>query len=260
MKLETQKERQLKKLMDEWRKQISDKPAVCNGGRWATSDAFISDGFFPGYFSDTNEGKRILFVAREGRYLNEDYVQEMLSDFKNGKWNNNTTFFRRIAKIAYGVQNNGISFKKVPTLLEIFKQMDDNINFNFAIMNISKYPNYHSKKWQTNKKAANRFLKDSELDKRNFFLEEIELLEPDVIITGNLWESCFYNEYLDLCFPENKKIQSDRRVQYSNPIDHWYMTIGNKKVNVINTYHFSAVKKDQEDFYDPVMKILFPKK
>ena len=74
MKLEIQKERQLKKLMDEWRKQISDKPAVCNGGRWATSDAFISDGFFPGYFSDTNEGKRILFVAREGRYLNEDYV------------------------------------------------------------------------------------------------------------------------------------------------------------------------------------------
>ena len=52
--------------MDDLRKQISDKPAVCNGGRWATSDAFISDGFFQGISLTQMKAKEFyLLLVRE---------------------------------------------------------------------------------------------------------------------------------------------------------------------------------------------------
>lgn len=60
-------------------------------------------------------------------------------------------------------------------------------NFGFAVMQLSKYSNDSDEGSIRNVEMMNRFLEDSELDKRNFFMEELSLLDPDIIITANLW-------------------------------------------------------------------------
>ncbi len=60
-------------------------------------------------------------------------------------------------------------------------------NFGFAVMQLSKYSNDSDEGSIQNVEMMNRFLEDSELDKRNFFMEELSLLDPDIIITANLW-------------------------------------------------------------------------
>lgn len=67
--------------------------------------------------------------------------------------------------------------------------MVQNNHYGFAIMNISKYSNYADNGATADFHLINQFLKDSDLRKRNFIREEITLLEPDIIIAANLWES-----------------------------------------------------------------------
>ena len=129
---------------------------------------------------------------------------------------------------------------------------------------MSKTTKYSRKNWQTNLKLVHRFLEDSELEKTVFFQKELEILDPDIIISGNLWEANINNEYLELCLPsERRQKPSNRKVQYYNPIkNYWKYDLygnGSKMIDFIDTYHFSAKKKDEDCFYNPVMKVLFPK-
>lgn len=269
MKYEDKKAKELKNLLDEWRNFVSKKDKVNNGQRSKLnpSDCFVYDGFFPGYYS---EKKKILFIGRETRNSN-DFVYTTINecfsnngDLDKGHLNDNNNWWRHILKIFYGIKNEGISFKKVPSATKIAHDMCENAEFGFAVINISKYTNNSKKNWQTNLKLVHRFIEDSELEKTNFFQRELEILDPDVIISGNLWEANIKNEYLELCLPsERRQTPPYRKVESYNPsINYWKYDLygnGKKMVDFINTYHFSARKKDKEDFYNPVMKVLFPK-
>ena len=71
-------------------------------------------------------------------------------------------------------------------------------------MQLSKYSNDSDEGSIRNVEMMNRFLEDSELGKRNFFMEELSLLDPDIIITANLWECGVNEKYLEQCFPSEK--------------------------------------------------------
>ncbi len=260
---ETKKTEELNELLEEWKSHISKKEKVNNGHRenWATEECFAGDGFFPGYFS--TEKKRILFIGRETRSIGGygiNFVDSSIAFFKNAhnldeknRLKNSNSFWRHILKIIYGIQNNGILYKEIPSSVEIADLMLKQNNFGFAVINISKYSNDSKIKWQLNTKLANRFLKDSDLQETNFFKRELQILEPDIIIAANLWNAGFEDEYLELCLPRPNKYKT------KNSIEYWDYNLDGKKSNikVINTYHFSARKSDKDCFYNPIRKILF---
>ena len=99
-------------------------------------------------------------------------------------------------------------------------------------------------------------------DKTNFFQKELELLNPDIIITANLWEHGLFNEeYLDLCLPKTN-FSKGKNVIYDGEsvAEYGKYNLNGRDIDYIDLYHFSAKKSDKYCYYNPVMKILFPKK
>ena len=132
-------------------------------------------------------------------------------------------------------------------------------DYGFAIMNISKYSNDSDFGGTADYSLINRFLQDSELDKRNFVLEEIELLNPSVIITAHLWNGGIKEELLNSALPEKNFSALKRTVTVKDDCKAclYDFALGRKKIPLIDLYHFSSRKSDKDDFYSPVMKLLF---
>lgn len=261
--IEVKKQKKLDDLFDDWKRFISTKDKVNNGQRAKISpvDCFASDGFFPGYYSKENKIK-ILFIGRETRSISGgfNFVETSREFFENAHYpkiknrlTNKNNFWRHILKIAYGIQKGGIPFNKIhSSCIKIADEMIENNNFGFAVINISKYSNDSKKKWQLNKNLAYRFINDSELAKTKFLQKEIKILEPDIIITANLWDAGF-GDTLELCFPGLELKHSEKyNIEYCKEYN-----LNGKNIKLINTYHFSAYKSDKECFYDPIRKIVF---
>ena len=121
-------------------------------------------------------------------------------------------------------------------------------------MQLSKYSNDSETGGNRNIWLMNRFLEDSELEKRNFFQEELSFLSPDIIITANLWECGVMEEFLEMCFPSGKFASWE--TDEGGNINYGAFDVGGKTAKIINTYHFSARMSVEECFYNPVMKVL----
>ena len=257
------KNKELDILMDEWISELSKNPEpISNGDKTKTtpSDCFAKDGFFPEYYE---QKRKVVFICRETRLIGGYDFRDTTKEFFENDFNNNNSFWRHILYIMYGIKTEGkYSFEEIPTALEIQNEMYSNNNFGFATINISKYSNDDKNNWQTNIVLANRFLKDSNLDKTNFFQKELELLNPDIIITANLWEHVLFNEeYLDLCLPKTN-FSKGKNVIYDGEsvAEYGKYNLNGRDIDYIDLYHFSAKKSDKYCYYNPVMKILFPKK
>jgi len=256
---EKQKNKELESLFSDWIKQLSkNKTPIDNGNKEKTTpaDCFAKDGFFPGYFDENN--LKVCFIGRETRLIGgydfRDTTKEFFDDPdpKNSWW-------RRILKIMYGIQNNGeIEFEKLNTI-DILNEMYDSNKYGFAVINISKYSNDNKSNWQTNINLVHRFLKDSELEKTNFFQKELEILNPDVIITANLWD-IIESDYINLCLPESNFSETKNIIHNGESIaEYGKYNLNGKTIDFIDLYHFSAKKSDKYCYYNPVMKILFNK-
>jgi hypothetical protein len=182
--IELDKRRELVSLMSDWQKTVSVEE----------NDCFGSDGFFPGYFETT---PRLLFIAREPRY-SDDLISLTIEHFQNEDVNDNDPFWRRILCMCHIIRNNGIIDGNI-TAGDIAKSMVQKNNFGFAYMNLSKYRHDSG---QHDPVLMNKFLKDSKLDKRNFLKEELEFLNPDIIITAYLWNGAIHQEEMDAYFGE----------------------------------------------------------
>ena len=253
---EIKKSVELQSLFDDWKAQVSTKPPIVfqdDGKAYPPQDYFAADGFFPGYFEQKT---KVLFVGRETRWISgSDFRDTSYNFFKNENVNG-SAFWCKVLYMLYGIQHEGkIPYSEVPYADEIAKKMVATNEFGFALMNISKYTNNSDEGGTRNIELMNRFLEDSELEKRNFFQEELELLEPDIIITANLWECGVKDEYLAQCFLGK---WTDELSPIPKIANHWKYDLAGKQVDVINTYHFSSRKSAEEFFYEPVMKILFP--
>lgn len=252
-KFEIQKRRELAKLMEDWKKVVSTKSDIIfpdDGKEYRTVDYFYSDGFYPGYFSSN---PKVLFFAREARWASGK--DRILSDLECLKTPSDASYWRRIMYMTYGIQTKGkYKFSELPSADEIYTNMKAKNNYGFAIMNISKYSNDSDSGGTADYNLINRFLVDSELDKRNFIREEIALLDPDVIISANLWGgSINYKEFCKF-FPEHEFKIIDRIENKANLSD---FKFNGKTIKFIDTFHFSAIGSDEDLYYNPVMKFLF---
>jgi hypothetical protein len=240
-------------LMNEWKAEILKcQPILFHDDNklYKAIDYFGMDGFFPNYF---NQKTKVLFIGRESRYNSgNDSVLGTLDYFNNTTNINASTFFRRILYITYGIRNNGkISFQDIPCANEIVEEMVKTNNFGFALINISKYSNDRKDGAKADVKLINRFLEDSKLDVRNFILEEIELLEPDIIITANLWDGKIENKYLSVIFP-NILLKSSM----DNKLNYYEMKHNNRLLKIVDLWHFSMPGSDDDYFYNPVIELL----
>ncbi len=249
----------LDSLMKDWKGEISKAEPIIfydDGKEYPPVDYFGSDGFLPNYF---NQKQKVLFIGRETRYQSGgDLAVSLINSFKTGK-NINSNIWRRLIYILYGIRNEGrLQYENIPYADEIAKKMYESCDFGFSIMNMSKYSNDRDDGAKADKELIQRFLKDSNLDKRNFILEEIEILEPDIIITGNLWDGLIDEKFLKLCFPNLYLIK-----KIENKANLYSTTINNRIIKLIDLYHFSSRVSDKgrdpdnDYFYDPTMELLY---
>lgn len=258
---EKQKNKELDSLFSDWIKQLSkNKIPIDNGNKEkiTPADCFAKDGFFPGYFDENN--LKVCFIGRETRLIGGYDFRDTSKEFFEEYYTNNNNWWRHLLYIIYGIKTKGeYKFEDIPDGLYILNKMYETNKYGFASINISKYSNDDESVWQTNVNLVHRFLKDSKLGKTNFFQKELEILEPDVIITANLWE-IIEQEYMNLCLPESNFLGTKNITHDGESVaEYGKYTLNGKMIDFINLYHFSAKKSDKYCYYNPVMKVLFNK-
>ena len=171
---ETEKEKfeNLLKLQNAWKEQISTKPPMIfpdDGKEYTTAEYFCYDGFFPGYFSHK---KKVLFIGRETRWGEQNFIESSINFFATKNVNGKSSpFWYKVLCMLYGIQHEGkVPYEDVPYVDSIAKEMVKNKDYGFAVMQLSKYSNDSSEGGIRNIEMINRFLEDSELNKRNFFI------------------------------------------------------------------------------------------
>ena len=168
---ETQKRKDLLNLLQEWEETVKLAKR---------EKRFLYDGFFPGYF---NTSPKVLFIAREAReQLENDYIQNTIYHFDNPK-GDESRFWERILCMFNIIMNNGVIEDK--TSFEIWQSMKRN-NIGFASINISKYINDSENSQTSDKNLIKKFLSDSKLGTTDYIRKQIEILDPDILITGNV--------------------------------------------------------------------------
>jgi hypothetical protein len=250
---EKNKREEIKLLMKEWEKETSKSKVLYREDNklYSGNSYFVSDGFFPNYY---NHKPKILFIGREARYISKlDIIKVVLNMFKENKIQGNQ-FWRRIIYMLYGIRQEGKeSFKNIPDANSIALQMFESNDYGLAFMNFSKYSNDCDDGAKADINLMDKFLKDSNLKNRNYFREELTILDPDIIITANLWDGKIKKEYLEYMFNDLVYIKN-----YRNKANLWTMEFNNKKIKIIDLYHFSYPGvSDRDYYYLPVIKLLF---
>ena len=229
--------------MDEWKSSLPEDE----------QKLFVPDGFYPYYFS---KQPRILFVAKESTgMLGLAYTDTLFECYRNekyiGKKNiNQYRFHARMMYMAYGILNKESTFgefQTTPPASQIGDTFGTKNGVSFAFMNISKSSN------QNGTYADEKLIETSYEHGKKFIKREIELLEPDIIISANI------TKYITGIFGEPKVLA---RIGGDNDekCDVCAQTI---KVNANDTllldcWHFSSIrdKKDFENFYHPVCEFI----
>jgi len=242
--IEAEKRKALITLMNEWYDSLVNK-----GADKEFIECFYADGFFPNYYNQKN---KVLFVGREARYVQSDYIATSLGWLKNDIQKDNS-FWGRIFKMVQLFKSDGKK-EQLISAKDYAKEMGENNDYGFALMNISKYSNYLDSGGKADYDSINQFLEDSQLEKRNYFQEEIKILDPDYIITFNLWNGKIENNYLDLCF--GKRTPLDVYPKDSPDGRLYEIDLCGKKVKLLDIYHPSSTKPE-ECFYIPIKELLF---
>ena len=246
-------------LMKRWKKEVSkSKVKYRDDGEYYTGDTWFSpDGFLPFYFS---QHKKVLFVAREDRQ-NWNTVKEWMKIFKEAKLPQKC-FFVPLLKILYGFQTDfTLEYKQVPNINEIAKNIGKEDGFSFAILELSKYGNSNEDSMTCDVNLMKSFFENSNLDVNNFFIEELSILNPDIIITNNIWASKLSRimKYIDKYVFYNDSI---KEIKSNNNAVLYSISINGRIIPLIDTYHFSAIGKNAENiqtekyFYNPIMKLV----
>lgn len=245
--------------------------SIYNGLGAVDNKLFNMDGPYPYY---TQQPLRILFVGREACWMGgRNYIQTLLGDLKNGKvgeWSiDQYPFHKRQFYMAYGIlaaaQATGSfpDWEKVPWASDlgkilfarnqrndeankeaVIKPDNDLTNMSWAFMNLSKLSN-DTGDWRTDDRRYRPFVENN----KDYIIEEIALLRPDVIIGANVYD------LIDILGYNNKP-------DVSEPACYYYeaqksKVCGNWKLPpFLNCYHFSAIKSDQGCFYDAVKRVL----
>lgn len=225
-------------FFDNWQSLAKQKNFIKN----YTADNIISDGFYPYY---TKQKVKVLFVGRESLSLEDgSYLEQLFPMYKadnyGGKSINASHFHRLMFYITYGLNHNCPLWSDVPYASELADDFATENGISFAFMNLSKFTN-DSDNWQADWALIDNFTSVFANEPVNLFNQQIDILNPDLIITMNL-ESRL--SVLGYCEP----------VKFDNVLSRYHLKVGGKNVPLFDTFHFSAVKSDFNNYYKPIMQ------
>lgn len=239
---------QIDLLMSEWKEYLflnSDKSLAAKYEVGNMSELFVSDGFYPYY---TRQRQKILFIGRECLDLaGGDYIEVLHNAIKHdkrigGKALNSSMFHAMMLYVAYALEKGQLDYKSLLWADVIADSFAQEGGVSYAFMNLSKYSN-ESGEWQKDSTLIRSFLETSG---KEFFARELQLLNPDLIITMNL-----VDQYKDTMgtFTNSQSFGATGQVCLHT----LNTSLGSYKV--VDTYHFSAPsKKPKEDLFDPIIE------
>lgn len=236
---EHERREQIRTLMEEWKSSLPEDQ----------QKLFVSDGFYPYYFS---KNPRILFVAKESTgMLGFAYTDTLFKCYRDekliGEKNiNQYRFHARMMYMAYGILNKESTFEEfqsTPPAVKIGDTFGTEDGVSFAFMNISKSSN------ETGTYADEKLIANSYARGKEFIKREIELLEPDVIISANVTDK------ITNIFGEPNVLE---RIGGGNgeecDVAAQTIRVNGNDTLLLDCWHFSNIngKKDFEHFYHPV--------
>lgn len=208
-----------------------------------SADDLVFDGFFPYY---TSQKVKVLFLGRESRGISGcRYIDVLYNAYKNqkigGQHINANFFHKRMFYITYGLNNDFPKWKDIPPADDLSRNFGSSNGISFAFMNISKFSNENENTWNSNWELINTSYNLSKSSCSNFILKEIEILDPDIVITMNL------REKLNI-LGEIKEIEKTNKIN-----TYIFNTKIKTNILLLDTFHFSAPRKDDvEDYYTPI--------
>lgn len=245
------------KLLYEWRAYIKNNEGE---NPKYPSNRFVFDGFYPYYYSQKS---KILFIGKESRGLaGSNYIDVLYKVFKTDKTItmrrkgkaikksiDGSPFHKHMLKIAYGLLNNSMEWKKIPKAIKIADISGVENGISFAFMNFSKFDNV-TKIRNEQKKQIEYFVKISKTAPKNYWNEQIKLLAPDIIITMNLsyllheleLKKDDFKRFVPKCLPKEAGVYS--------------IIFGDKEIKIIDTYHFSSTEVNDTHFYQLICNAL----
>ena len=209
---------------------------------------FVKDGPFPFY---EQQKTKILFIGREAYGM--DPSEKNIDYWSDIREPSLGLFQSRLLYLAYGIQHGECSYDdwcKMPDahrLNAIFaedaKQLDG--AFSNAFMNASKLVNTEGTKIGN---ICRSFINDKV--NRLFFIREIELLAPDIIVSANLNDIGFFfhEEFADI-------VEHDADSEFNNGncyVWKYKLQSTGKIIPCLDAWHFSAIHPNFEGFYQPI--------
>lgn len=211
---------------------------------------FVEDGPFPYYW---NQKVKILFIGRElygNRNAGDPPTIKYWDDEREGMQKLGV-FQSRLLYLAYGILHGECSedtWKKMDTATKLNSVFatDRDEAFSYAFMNASKILN--EKSVYIDRDIFGEFVKDKV--NQAFFVREIELLAPDIIVSGNLNDLRFW-EFEE--FKARLKPYNDLNC-HKDDCFVWKYKVGNKTITLLDAHHFSAPGDTFKKFYEPICK------
>ena len=216
---ELEKRRQIEELQQRWE---LDK----------RNENFVRDGFYPYYF---HQPVRVLFIGRESYGMGGcDYLLTHYEVYRGDLSFNRRAFHRRIFYMLHAVLEGYEKWDEVPTAHDYARDFASDRHVSFAFMNISKISN------ETNKTATQWGVLRSFVERSSREIrQEIELLDPELIITANLTLCDILDEIKVVHCAED------------NVLDVHTAKLNGRIIPIFNTYHWSYPGvKDRRAFYE----------
>jgi hypothetical protein len=122
-------------------------------------------------------------------------------------------------------------------------------------MELSKYSNdAEDANRRRDAELMTRFLQDSHLEKRNFVREELSLLNPDVILTMNLWGAGLDAALLEQALGKVRSAGNPNGIsEPAIPVN--VLSVNGRDIPLFDLWHFASHKNTEQDFYNPVMRV-----
>lgn len=203
---------------------------------------FVVDGFYPYYY---DQHPRVLFIGREAYGLAGcSYLEIFFRHYRDGKYGSSrltaSAFHRRIFYMMHAIAYGSREWNQVPNAVELAKDFASEGHTSFAFMNLNKESN-ETGRTKTRWNNLYAFVDKS----RDYIRREIEILDPDIIITANLFDK-LPTAIADV-FPGHKYVQHFGRTHKDLAAYEW--KINGHRVYIFDTFHWSAIKKEYQCYY-----------
>jgi hypothetical protein len=174
----------------------------------------------------------------------DHYLDCLHSCYKEGKVGektlNQSQFHALMLRISYGLNNNNSPWHKIPAAKQIAEQFATERGISFAFMNLSKFSN-DSGHYQADWPLIDNFISSFTNQAENLFNTEIEIIDPDIIVTMNLERRL-------------ETLGELTTLEYTPNAAYYKIKCGKKSILLMDLYHFSAAKNHEEAFYTPILR------